>query len=326
MATAALLALLSFGSIAGCQRALLALLGHRLPGWTLARAVLVATVVNRSVRSAGASGFAVLAWLLSRRGVPASCVLTSTAGHVLMSNALFASLFLASALHAALAAGAGGPGRSPRWALLSAAVAFVALVATSAVALLRRELRASWTARVARGAGRLGRLIRREAWGRRTREFLDGFSHAADRLVERRADTLGAWAWVVLRVATSLACLWACARAAGLALPLGVLVLTYTAAKSVGVIALVPAGLGLVEGSLAGALVAFGVPYEAALLVALLNRAVYHALPTALALVTCGPLVRESRLAAARWEESREAGEPGPGTAAAGRVDADAAG
>ena len=87
--------------------------------------------------------------------------------------------------------------------------------------------------------------------------------------------------------------------AAGAPVALGVLLLAYTASKTAGVVSFIPAGLGLVEGSMVAVLSSFGVSYEAALLGALLNRAVYHLLPAALALIFFGPLLRSARSAPA---------------------------
>ena len=63
----------------------------------------------------------------------------------------------------------------------------------------------------------------------------------------------------------------------------------------VGALSFVPGGLGLVEGSLVGVFVAFGLEYEAALLAALLWRVLYHLLPAAIALLVLGPLLKRGR-------------------------------
>ena len=109
---AVLAALLSYACIGGCQRSLLSLVGHPQPLGTLVGACFVSTVANRSIRSGGATGYALLAWLVGRRGVPASAVLSSTAGFLLLTNSLFAGMFVASVPVAAVSLGGGGP-RAP---------------------------------------------------------------------------------------------------------------------------------------------------------------------------------------------------------------------
>lgn len=288
---AALSALLSYACIGGCQRSLLALLGHELQLRTAVRATLVSTVANRSVRSGGATGFALLAWLLARRGVPSSAVLSSTAGYLLMTNALFAGLFVAAMPVAVATLGGGGA----VFVLSLAAVGFLATLLVGGRIVLHESSRALWSRRALRFVTWLGQRFQRPAWSERVTSFLSRFDAAARLLVERRGATGPAWTWAAVRVAASFACLWLCVAAAGPQLSFAALLLAFTVSKTVGALSFVPGGLGLVEGSLVGVLVAFGIDYEAALLAAVLNRVLYYLLPAAIALVVLGPLLSEAR-------------------------------
>jgi hypothetical protein len=144
-------------------------------------------------------------------------------------------------------------------------------------------------------AGRLGSRLGRAGFEARVDAFFTRVVAAARQLVSSRWQTAGAWAWAAARLAFSVASLAACLPAVGVRVDLPVLVLAYAAGKVAGMLSLVPAGLGLVEGSLAGVLTAFGTPYEAALLVALLYRVAYHFVPTTVALVFFGPMLREAQ-------------------------------
>lgn len=288
---AGLAALLSYACIGGCHRSLLALLGHELPLGVLIRASFVSTVANRSIRSGGATGFALLAWLLARRGIPSSAVLSSTAGFLLMTNALFAGLFVAALPVAAATFGGGG-------ALLVLALAAAGFLTTLLVGgriVLHEDSRARWSRRALTLVDWLGRRFRRPALSERATEFLSRFDAAARLLVQRRDRTGAAWAWAAVRVGASIACLWFCVAAVGPRLGLAALLLAYTVSKVVGSLSFVPGGLGLIEGSLVGVFVAFGLTYEEALLAALLSRVLYHLLPAAVALLLLGPLLGEAR-------------------------------
>lgn len=288
---AGLAALLSYSCIGGCQRSLLALLGHPLPLRTLVRACFVSTVANRSIRSGGATGFALLAWLLARRGVPSSAVLSSTAGFLLMTNALFAALFVASVPVAAVSLGGGGA----TLVLALAAAGFLVTLLVGGRIVLHESSRQRWSRRTLRLVDWVARRFERPAWTERATGFLSRFDAAARLLLERRRASGPAWAWAALRISASVACLWSAVAAVGPQLGVAALLLAYTVSKVVGSVSFVPGGLGLVEGSLVGVLVAFGLEYEGALLAALLNRVLYHLLPAAVALIALGPLLGEAR-------------------------------
>lgn len=285
-------ALLSYAAIGGVQRGLLRLLGHELPLRSLVPACFVATVANRNLRSGGATGFAVLAWLLARRGVPSGAVLGSTAGFLLMTNALFGLLFIAAAVVAAITI----EDAPIVVAVLGlAAAGFLVSLVAGAAAVFHDGLRARWSRRLLSWVETIGRRAGRPHWKERVTGFLSRFDAAARLLLERRGSTGPAWAWAGLRISASVACLWLAVAATGAQLGPAVLLLAYTSGKVAGTLSIVPAGLGVVEGSLAGVLTALGLEYEQALLAALTWRATYHLAPAAVALAAYGPLLRRAR-------------------------------
>ena len=298
-ALAVLAALLSYAGIGGCNRALLRLLGHDVPLGVMVRACFVSTAANRNLRSGGATGFAVLAWLLSRRGVPSGAVLGSTAGFLLITNAAFGLLFLA-----AVPVAAATVTDRPAVALVLglAAAGFVASLVVGGAAVFHDGLRARWSRRVLSLVRRLADRAGADSWHERAAGFFARFDAAARLLYERRRATGPAWAWSAMRILCSVACLWLAVAATGARLDAAALLLAYTAGKTAGTLSLVPSGLGIVEGSLAGVLVLFGLEYEQALLAALAWRATYHLAPAAVALLAFGPLLREARAGVAeKW-------------------------
>jgi len=300
VAIAACCALVSYAFIGACEGRLLAVLGHRVPSWTLFRATCVSVSANRSLRSGGATGFAVLAWILARFGVPTSAVLTATVGYSLISNALFAALFAALFVTGLALLALFPPqfeGDRAHVALVSyalAASAFVLLLLCVVAAFAWSRARRTWKQLVVAAVGRLGARAGRPEWGEHASAFLSRVGVAGrELLARRRSGAVGAaWLFGAARIAASIVALWACVQAAGFDVAPSVLILGYTAGKMAGVLSFVPGGLGIIEGSMAGVFTAFGVPYEGALLVALVNRATYHLVPAALGLAFLGTLPR----------------------------------
>ncbi|MEM7247211.1 MAG: lysylphosphatidylglycerol synthase transmembrane domain-containing protein [Acidobacteriota bacterium] len=312
---ASICAIVSYSCIGLCQRELLVLLGHELPRKTMVRIGLVSTVINRHVRSGGASGLASLTWLLRRHDVPAPVALSTMAAFGMLSNALFTLLLLVTAaVSSGRALGPEGAATaSPRLVLVLVAASTSASLIFLCVTLVSRRFRRRWMSAATRVLAWLGERVGRPGWKERFEEYFEGLDQALQRLLARPRATLPAWGWAALRITSSVACLACCLRAIGQPLPVSGAVLTHAVAKFAGVSAFLPAGLGWVEGSMAGVLVLQDVPYEAGLLTALLHRAVYHLLPAAIALPAALSVLPRMRAAAsAKGPESGEAPKDQP--------------
>ena len=76
-----------------------------------------------------------------------------------------------------------------------------------------------------------------------------------------------------------LAAFWLCLESVGQSVPLRVLIAGFAIGMNVGVVSLIPGGLGVQEGSQAGVLALFGVPFGPALLASVLFRFLYFLVP-----------------------------------------------
>lgn len=290
-AVGAALAVLSYACIAATQHALLTLLGARVPRALYLRLSMVSVVVARTLRSGGTSGLAFLAVVLSRHGVPVTTTLSMGLGAVMVNACVATAFVLAGFLLLLL-----HPSEASRTATIGYGIGTVVLVSGVSVAwfaLVHEPARARLLRRIESVAEWLGRRLRKDAWGRRAHEACSHVSSAAREVLGRPAHAWHAWTWAVVRLAASVLSLGACAKAVGISLPLVSLLLAFTAMKLAGTMAMVPAGLGIVDGSLAGVLTLLGVPYEASLLVAALHRVAYHVVPAVVALMLAGPLLRD---------------------------------
>ena len=293
---ATILSLFSYASIGLCQHALLAALGRRLPAELVVRVSLVGSVVSRSLRSGGASGLAFNTWFFGRLGVSAQLVASMVLGQLLLTNAVFAALAVVGFACLVGAPLFGGPSPQQGLVIGNAIVAGVLGVGFLAawVTLGSPRLRAPWARRVERIVEALGRRFKRPGAGAKARELFDEAATAVAGLVAGSSASWAAWGWATARVAASLVAFWFCAIAADVHVSAAGIVLAYVLGKMAGTLSLVPAGIGLIEGSLAGTLHAVGAPLEAAVLAALLNRVAYHVVPLVLALAVFGPLARQA--------------------------------
>lgn len=297
VAAAALAGLLSHACIGLCQHALLAALGQRLSAELVVRVSLVGSVVSRSLRSGGASGLAFNTWYFGRLGVAPRLVASMILGQLLLTNAVFASLAVGGFAWLVAAPALIGTAVAPRGLVISNAIVAVTLgggFIAAWVTLASPRLRAPWSRRLEALAEWAGRRLRKQGWGAKAREMFDEAADAVAGLIAGSEASLSAWAWAIVRVAASLAAFWFCVIAADVKVGIAGVVLAYVLGKMAGTLSVIPAGLGIIEGSLAGTLHAVGAPLEAAVLAALLNRLAYHLVPMATALAIFGPLARRA--------------------------------
>jgi uncharacterized protein (TIRG00374 family) len=86
-------------------------------------------------------------------------------------------------------------------------------------------------------------------------------------------------ALVVTDWTASVAALWFCFDALGDPISLGVLLTGFALGVTAGVLSMVPGGLGVQEGSMAGLYALLGVPLQKAVLASILFRVVYYLIP-----------------------------------------------
>jgi uncharacterized membrane protein YbhN (UPF0104 family) len=292
---AAALAVLSYGGMGAYNAAVLRSLGHPVPLAATVRATFVSVVVSRSLRSGGASGAAVLAWVLGRHGVTGSSVVTTVIGHAVQTNAAFAALTLAALTMVTFddAVRTRLDGRA-YLAFVGLAALLLTSLAILVAAMSSRRVRGRAERVVGRAASLAGRLLRRPHWGPGAGTAVHRALEAATFVVVGPGVRLPSWALACARVASSALAFVCCTRAAGIEVGAAGALLAYCAAKLAGTLSFVPGGLGTVELSLVGVLAAFGAPYEAAVLAALVNRVAYHLVPMAIAALVAGPLLREA--------------------------------
>ena len=226
------------------------------------------------VVSLGVAGYSARVLLLRRAGEAPGTVLAASLLHSYLTTLVMVSL-----LPIGLGAIAFSPHVRPAG---HAALQFATLVSTIAalgmtVALVSSTLRHG----VLRLVGRIGRFLPRHAEGiAQMLVDLDAGLTTAGRFAKSRpAAALLPVLLTILDWSAVLVAFWLCLEAVGVDVGPGVLIAGFAIGINAGVVSLVPGGLGVQEGSQAGVLALFGVPFGPALLASVLFRVVYFLVP-----------------------------------------------
>jgi uncharacterized protein (TIRG00374 family) len=182
----------------------------------------------------------------------------------------------------------------------------VALGSTLAVLVNLAVFRPRFRSALLRFLGRaFRRLTRRDAESRLT-AFNESFTIGLALLRARPRRLVGLLAAIIGDWLFCTAAVWFCFAALGIRLHVGVLLSGFFIAIAAGALSMLPGGMGVQDGSMAGVYALLGVPFGPALLAAVLFRVVYYLVPFALGLAVYGRLMRTVSHSAA----------PGPGPTA----------
>jgi uncharacterized protein (TIRG00374 family) len=260
-----------------------------------AQITLAGTAATRVFASGGAGGVALTAWALRRSGMAPRVVATRMVAFLaLLYGVYMASLVIVGlGLYTGLIPGGGSFALTVVPAIFGAS----AIVVFLAVSLLPGDfdrLVKRWT----KGSGKIGRAAARLATA--PAAAAAGVRTAIELVRSRDVYLLGAVAWWGFDIAV----LWACLHAFGLSPPKGVIIMSYFLGMLGNTLPL-PGGIGGVDGGMIGALTAFGVSVEGAVVAVLAYRAFAFWLPTLPGAVAYLQL----RKTVQRWRE-----EPAPGS------------
>ncbi|WP_297344541.1 lysylphosphatidylglycerol synthase transmembrane domain-containing protein [Amnibacterium sp.] len=252
----AIAALLEAASLASYSALTAVVLGSGRPTYfTLLRIDLADLAVNHAVPGGGTTSGAVRMRFFRQVGIPLADAFTTATVEILGSNVILGVIF-ASGIALSLPTLVGNA------YYLVAGIAVLVVLAASAVGLWALVGRTSRTVTVVRAMARpIPKLtpVRAEAFVRTMAGRLRSFGAQPKRLAA--AGTLGAANWLL-----DAAALGVLLAAFGHPVPVGALATVYGLGSILQLVPLTPGGLGLVEGVMVPAFVAFGVPAGPALL------------------------------------------------------------
>jgi uncharacterized membrane protein YbhN (UPF0104 family) len=280
-------------------------------GWSESYQITMAGLAaTRLFATAGAGGVALTAWALRRSGMEARLVACRMVAFMVLLYAVYAGSVLIDGL--GLGTGLFPGGGSFALTIVPAIVAAILMTVVGAMALLPGDIERRLH-RWASGSGRLAHWVARAV----TVPALaaSGVRTAIELIRERDPGLLGAVAWWGFDICV----LWAMFHAFGSPPPFTVIWMSYFIGM-LGNLLPLPGGLGGVEGGMIGALAAFGVNLDLAVLAVLSYRAISFWLPTVPGAVAYFQL----RRTVARWREQQQGEHPAaaPSTQDAAAVEA----
>lgn len=238
----------------------------------------------------GMAGHSLRLLLMAGRGVPAGYAMAPSLFHGYLESLVFFALIpaglaylavthpLPSGVAATLAAGAAILGVA---FAIAAVVFFVGQVRAVALRIVER----TW------------RLVTRRSIERGLQGFEDTLDHGFVQLRSRPLELAVPLALIVADRLARLVVVWCCFQAFGGDVDPSVILTGFAIGVAVGVMSMIPGGLGVQEGSMVGAYHLLGVPVEQAVLVSLLFRLVYYMVPFGISLLFYRHVLRRSRLA-----------------------------
>ena len=270
-------------------RSVFASISERI-GWRESYEITMAGVVaTRLFATAGAGGIALTVWALRRSGMGPRTVACRMFAFLVLLYFVYAASLLVDGL--GMASGLFPGGGSFALTVVPALVAVLLFVTAGAMSLLPGDIERRLS-RSAAGSGRFSKLLSNgvavpalAATGVRT---------AIGLVRERDPGLLGAIAWWGFDISV----LWAMFHAFGTPPPFTVIWMAYFIG-TLGNLLPLPGGLGGVEGGMIGALVAFGVDFNLAVVAVLAYRGISFWLPT----IPGAIAYLQLRRTVARWKE-----------------------
>jgi putative heme transporter len=286
-------------------------------GWSESYQITMAGLAaTRLFATAGAGGVALTAWALRRSGMAPRLVACRMVAFMVLLYAVYAGSVLIDGL--GLGTGLFPGGGSFALTIVPAIVAAILMTVVGAMALLPGDIERRLH-RWASGSGRLAHWVARAV----TVPALaaSGVRTAIELLRERDPGLLGAVAWWGFDICVLWAMFHAFGSPGGAVPPFTVIWMSYFIGM-LGNLLPLPGGLGGVEGGMIGALAAFGVNLDLAVLAVLSYRAISFWLPTVPGAIAYFQL----RRTVARWREQQQSEHPAAASSAEDAAAVEAAG
>ena len=281
----------SYVTMARSYQGIAAAAGYRVPFLPMLRITLVANTANYLVAAGGLSGFALRMYLFVRRGIPGGSAVLISLVQTLITN-LTLLLFVIAGFVLLLVSHMLVGRDLVIAAVLLAVFSLIVLLAT--LLILRRAWRrrvlffvtaamhAAWTRMLPARAPRRMQMLR----------FQHRLNDGLNFLLNRPHEMLAPTGYILLDWVCTLLVLYTAFVAIGHPVSASYVIAGFAIGMFFSIVSLVPAGLGVLEGSMAAVFASLDVPLEQAVVAVLIFRAAYYGLPLLASLVLARSTLR----------------------------------
>ncbi|MFN2149015.1 MAG: flippase-like domain-containing protein [Anaerolineales bacterium] len=263
------------------------LLGVKMTLRDLTLVGFTSTVLNHVVSSGGAAGYSVRFALMHRHGVAMRDVLAVSFFHFYLTSLVMIAMLPVGLLylvqHVAL---------QPGTAALLAVLAGVVILATLLLTLVLFSLRLRQY--LIRGFIRLVRRFTKRDLEPSLMRLDETLAQGVSAMRQQPISILIVLTLVIIDWSASAATLWLSFRSLGIALMLGQVITGFVIGIVAGVASMIPGGLGVQEGSMAGIFALLGVSFDRAVLASVLFRVIYFFVPYLISLTLYRGLLRQA--------------------------------
>ena len=268
----------SYLTMARSYQGIAAAAGHTIGFLDMLRITVVANTANYLLSTGGLSGFALRMYLFIRRGIPAGSAVLISLVQTLLTNLVLLLFVVGGFVVLLLSHDLVGRELVLSTVLL---IGFTVLILFTTLLIFRRELRRrtlfvatrlidrGWRRYLPRGKPRRLKLLR----------FQRNLNAGLDFLLERPHEMLAPTIYIVLDWLCTLLVLYGAFVAIGHPVRVSYVIAGFAIGMFFSIVSLVPAGLGVMEGSMAAVFASLDVPIESAVVAVLIFRATYYLLP-----------------------------------------------
>jgi uncharacterized protein (TIRG00374 family) len=229
--------------------------GAHVPFWEMLKITFVANTVNYVVSTGGLSGFAVRMYFFIRMAIPSGTAVTISLVQTFITNTVLLLFVVVGFWYLLTTHNLHG------YALGTTATLLFFFMAETAHWFLHRFFPRRKPARV-------------RIW-----RFQRNLNRSIDFLLARHRKMVVPTLWIVLDWIITLLILYAAFRAVHYPIPVTYVVVGFAVGIILSLVSFVPGGLGVMEGSMAAIFASLSVPFETAVVAALIFRVAYYVLP-----------------------------------------------
>lgn len=288
-----LLTLLSYALMALSYEGIAAAAGHPIGLWPMLRITFVSNTVNYLVATGGLSGFAFRLYFFRQHGIPVGTAVTISFVQGLLTN-LALLVFLVMGFYFLVTHESLGMAALVSAGLLLGAFILVTLVCVAL--LVRPQIRRGFLVRlVVAGHWIAHRILPQHRLPRRIRlwRVMHNVDAGLGFMLERSRRMIAPALWILLDWVVTLGVLQASFWCIGQTISFPEVAVGFAIGMLSTLISVTPAGIGILEGSMATVFASLGVPLEPAVIAVLIFRFAYYAVPFLVSLLFWRGMVGE---------------------------------